>query len=270
VLRKPVLSALALLAYVKPHRHTVHWLGGPHVEAAQAAAIAKVGAIASSTADQTELSVLLYRSADAEDATPGTVPTTVTITLSPVPFHGNATIATYMLNGHHGGATAAWEAMGRPSYPTPSQICKLRQAARLAPVAITHVTGATMVADGGLTLRHSLDLPAVHLSHVCSSALASQPPPPVERLVLRAAHATSQTDATVVLSWQSGAGHGCVRGFVVLHSATRGGSYVQVNEGYDVFLSFTHAQQGEAPQGCYRVVAVDYWGHQGAFAWSCL
>ena len=93
MLRKPSLNALALLSFVGDWRHKERWLGGTAVQAQQAATLAQVGMIvtssggaahsaagglagarepespvAASSGDRIvdEVQVLLYRSADAD------------------------------------------------------------------------------------------------------------------------------------------------------------------------------------------------------------
>eukprot|EP00966_Prymnesium_polylepis_P222619 5150011-Prymnesium_polylepis.1 len=224
VLRKPVLNALALLSFINQHRHTVHWLGGPEVEASQRAAVADIGAIVTSTTSQAEVSVLLYRSADTRAADADTKDATVAITLTNGSFDDNTTVATYRLDMRHASATAVWDAMGRPEYPSRAQLAALRQSAELAPIHVQRISEAALAPGGALTLRHTLELPALHLSHVCAGSLAVNIPPKPQQLMLRAFNATSETDAFVVLSWQAGAGqHACIWSYVVHHATTSAG-----------------------------------------------
>lgn len=186
-------------------------------------------------------------------------------------FDPNATIATYQLDLRHSSTSAAWEAMGKPVYPSRAQLATLRQSAQLAPIRITRLSAeALTVGRDGLVLRYALELPALHLSHICSFALVSKVPPRPEHLTLRTFDATSDTDATVVLSWQVGVGqHSCIRSYVVQH-AVNAGAYSRANTEDFIFESFTHRQQAQVAQGCYRVAAVDYWGQVGSVASECI
>ena len=216
-----------------------------------------------------EISVLFYRSADAATSDAAGERVVVTLALSNHSLGSGAAVATYRLDNHNASATAAWEAMGRPDYPSRAQLSALRKAAELAPFEIT-LLSATPVGST-LTLSHSLALPSLVLSHGCSARLAAQPPPPPKRLTLRPFNATSETDACVALSWRaSAAQHACVRSYTVEHSPN-GGSFVLANSNDFIFEAFTHAQPNVvAPNGCYRVAAVDYWGQRGSWVTTCL
>jgi xylan 1,4-beta-xylosidase len=58
----------------------------------------------------------------------------------------------WRVDGAHGNAFAAWQGEGAPPKPTPAQIARLTQAARLAPEAIGPIS-ATRDGAGGVTLR---------------------------------------------------------------------------------------------------------------------
>jgi hypothetical protein len=183
--------------------------------------------------------------------------------------------------------------MGRPTYPSPSQLTQLRDAAELAPIRVQLLPVTKPLST--LSVNASMSGPSLHLTHVCAAALAEAPPPAPTRLALFPTAATTLTRPEVVLRWETSAGtrrrqatsagwrmppssttSACVRTFEVQHRLNVGGEtdWVRVSERDFVFEAYTHSQPAaavsSAPVGCYRVRAIDYWGQAGPFAQACV
>ena len=250
VVRKPVLNVMGMLAKLGTSRVAVGGLQDPD--------LAMLGGIA--TRDASSSAVLLYSSQDSQAAPPD-ARTAVSLTLANLPpamaAGKGAAVALWMLDDAHGNALAAWEAQGRPLFPTAADFAQMRAASEIAmapgyPKPLDRLRHAADDGSSAATASIAMRTPAVALLHVC--AQQGTPPPPANV----SAHVTP-TPGTTLVKWQDSSR--CVATFIIERSAEKDGTYQRVNVADTVWLSFIHAG-GPAARGpgCYRVRTKDYWG----------
>eukprot|EP01045_Picozoa_sp_COSAG04_P001115 COSAG04_NODE_34_length_34523_cov_40.302446_29_plen_589_part_00 len=250
MVRKPVLNVIGMLAKLGTSRVAVGGLEDPD--------LAMLGGIA--TRDASSAAVLLYSSQDSQAAPPD-ARTAVSLTLANLPptmaAGKGAAAALFLLDDAHGNALAAWEAQGRPLFPSAADFAQMRAASEIAmapgyPKPLDRLRHAADDGPSAATASIAMRTPAVALLHVC--AQQGTPPPPVNVSV----HVTP-TPGTVLVKWQDSSR--CVATFIIERSTEKDGTYQRVNGVDTVWLSFIHAS-GPAARGpgCYRVRTKDYWG----------
>jgi hypothetical protein len=55
-----------------------------------------------------------------------------------------------------------------------------------------------------------------------------------------------------------------------MYAATRSGSMVNLVQRNTIFTSFVHNENGAVANGCYKVVAVDYWQRESQGSTQCV
>jgi hypothetical protein len=73
------------------------------------------------------------------------------VTIPNIATHGAPAAVVYTIDDTHGNPRAAWEAMGKPTYPSPDQINALNAAAKVDPQPLDYQTSG-----GGITFTVTL------------------------------------------------------------------------------------------------------------------
>ncbi|XP_032347926.1 alpha-L-iduronidase isoform X10 [Camelus ferus] len=260
LLRKPVLTAMALLALLDGEQL---W-----AEVSQAGMVLDsnhtVGVLASThrptgPADTWRATVLVYASNDTH-AHPNR---SVTLTLRlhgvpPGPASGSAGLVfvTFYMDNWSCSPHREWQRLGRPVFPSVEQFQRMRAAED--PVAVTPRPFPT---SGQLTLSPELPLPSLLLVHVC--ARPQEPPGQVTRL-----RALPLTRGQLLLVWSDvRVGSKCLWTYEIQFSPD-GGAYAPISRKPSTFNLFVFSPDGAVVSGSYRVRAVDYWARPGPFSSS--
>ncbi|MFO8009021.1 MAG: hypothetical protein R6V05_14950 [Candidatus Brocadiia bacterium] len=234
LVKKPILSLMALLAMLGERRVEVRTSSGP----TDLGALATVG-------EGGQVAVLLYHSSDSIIASGAE---RVRLALEGLPV-GDAVLAHYRLDEGHGDPYSRWEESGARYDLSDEQFGALQECQEtplLEPVRQVDPT------DGRLELEFELPLPAVSL--VLLTPKPDAAPGRVERL--RAEHYAGQHgEQQVMLRWQD-IGSRAVRTYEVLHNGER------INRPDLIFTAWMDARPGAAT-GEYSVRAVDWWGRAG-------
>ena len=304
VLRKPIMSAMALLsllgdAAVPPARVSAEGEGTG--EDATDLSV-PVGVIATTRGDggegqRWEAAALLYNSngtfdcvsacnASVQLSLNGLPPATATAASAAAVPAPAPMLVEYAIDQANGNPAALWAQMGGASNPFPSaeQFAELRKAAELVVLRRTPLAAAE-TQQQRLQLQVDLPQPSLRLIHVCSPPAGGAPPAAVGGLRLRVTPTASPP--TVFARWED-VPERCLETYEVMWRSSSssssssssvgggvgGGSAAapaqRVNELDSLFSAFTHAQQnataGSKAAGCYSVRAVDYWGVAGALS----
>eukprot|EP00051_Salpingoeca_urceolata_P016796 m.225227 g.225227 ORF g.225227 m.225227 type:complete len:667 (+) comp18783_c1_seq10:2107-4107(+) len=251
VVRKPVLNVMALLAKLGTRLYNV--TGTDPVKTATVGVIATTLS-ASSSEPVNELAVLVYNSDDSSNAN-GT--TNLTLNLVDVPSSlSDAAVAVFHLDNTHGSAYSAWQAMGRPTYPSAAQFATLRKAMEI-PMALSVLK--TLPAE---PLHLEVALPGVALVHACAKTYPEPEAPTGVRL-----HRTpTKTPPEILVRWQEPPQR-CVKTYVVQFMPQQDASPSRVNANDTIFTGFLHAMTADqahaaSNQPCYAVTTVDYFGRE--------
>ncbi len=242
LIKKPVLSLMALLALLGEERVAAGGLGGPEAD---------VGAIATrGAADGAEqVAILLY---NCPDRIMSSGRERIDLRLEGVPFE-RAVAAHWRLDEDHGEAFAAWERAGAPSAPEPEPLAEIRRHQEPELILRRKVTAV----NGELRLRFDMPVPSVSLV-----LLSTQPEAgPGKVGGLKAEVYPGLHGRDVMLTWQ-GLDSRLVRTYEVLAAERKRGPFRRVNEAETICSAFMHAP-GEAGPSCYKVRAIDLWGRKG-------
>ncbi|XP_034528166.1 alpha-L-iduronidase isoform X3 [Ailuropoda melanoleuca] len=253
LLRKPVLTAMALLALLDGEQL--------RAEVSQAGTVLDsnhtVGVLASAHSpagplDAWRATVLVYASDDTSAHANRSVALTLRLRgVSPAP--GLVYVTLYLDNqlcSPHG----EWQRLGRPVFPSAEEFRRMRAAED--PVA---VAPRPFPDSGRLTLRPELRVPSLLLVHVC--ARPEKPPGQVTRL-----RALPLTRGQVLLVWSDEhVGSKCLWTYEIQFSAD-GGVYAPVSRKPSTFNLFVFSPDTAVTSGSYRVRAVDYWTRPGPFS----
>ncbi|XP_032347858.1 alpha-L-iduronidase isoform X2 [Camelus ferus] len=255
LLRKPVLTAMALLALLDGEQL---W-----AEVSQAGMVLDsnhtVGVLASThrptgPADTWRATVLVYASNDTHAHPNRSV--TLTLRLHGVPPGPGLVFVTFYMDNWSCSPHREWQRLGRPVFPSVEQFQRMRAAED--PVAVTPRPFPT---SGQLTLSPELPLPSLLLVHVC--ARPQEPPGQVTRL-----RALPLTRGQLLLVWSDvRVGSKCLWTYEIQFSPD-GGAYAPISRKPSTFNLFVFSPDGAVVSGSYRVRAVDYWARPGPFSSS--
>uniref|UniRef100_A0A452TI82 Alpha-L-iduronidase n=1 Tax=Ursus maritimus TaxID=29073 RepID=A0A452TI82_URSMA len=231
LLRKPVLTAMALVAYSEQLRAEVSQAGtvldSNHTVGVLASAHSPAGPL-----DAWRATVLLYASDDTSAHANRSV--SLTLRLHGVPPAPGAPMASRL---------------GRPVFPSAEEFRRMRAAED--PVVMAP---RPFPDSGRLTLRPELRLPSLLLVHVC--ARPEKPPGQVTRL-----RALPLTRGQVLLVWSDEhVGSKCLWTYEIQFSTD--GEVGRALKHLCMFAS----PDTVATSGSYRVRAVDYWARPGPFS----
>ncbi|XP_022361572.1 alpha-L-iduronidase [Enhydra lutris kenyoni] len=253
LLRKPVLTAMALLALLDREQL---W-----AEVSQAGTVLDsnhtVGVLASAHSpsgplDAWRATVLVYASDDTRTHANRSV--ALTLRLSGVPPGPGLVYVTLYLDNELCSPHGEWQRLGQPVFPSTEEFRRMRAAED--PVA---VAPQLFPASGRLTLRRELQLPSLLLVHVC--ARPEKPPGQVTRL-----RALPLTSGQVLLVWSDErVGSKCLWTYEIQFS-TDGEVYAPVSSKPSTFNLFVFSPDAAITSGFYRVRAVDYWARPGPFS----
>jgi L-iduronidase len=278
IVRKPVMSAMALLSLLGGRIHTTDLhvdAGASAARAMSAAAVAAEGAVApvtdvmsspvgviatsnlgtSDVSTGGDISVLIYNSVDSGPIVNG-AQTTVDLTLANVPMGAalgdsvDAVVALFMVDEVHANSHTVWRAQGSPDLPSPVQLAGMRAAAEVAvvdgyPKPLVISLAKPHSQGGNASLSLNVSLPGVALVHICfapSSPSSSSPSKP-SSLRLHRTRPPSRTAKGAAIPSQvmlkwDGVPEPCIKSYVVMHSS--GGTAARVNPD-TIYTSFLHA-----------------------------
>ncbi|XP_045630705.1 alpha-L-iduronidase isoform X3 [Ursus americanus] len=253
LLRKPVLTAMALLALLDSEQL--------RAEVSQAGTVLDsnhtVGVLASAHSpagplDAWRATVLLYASDDTSAHANRSV--SLTLRLHGVPPAPGLVYVTLYLDNQLCSPHGEWQRLGRPVFPSAEEFRRMRAAED--PVVMAP---RPFPDSGRLTLRPELRLPSLLLVHVC--ARPEKPPGQVTRL-----RALPLTRGQVLLVWSDEhVGSKCLWTYEIQFS-TDGEVYAPVSRKPSTFNLFVFSPDTVATSGSYRVRAVDYWARPGPFS----
>nr|XP_036272997.1 alpha-L-iduronidase isoform X2 [Pipistrellus kuhlii] len=253
LLRKPVLTAMALLALLDGEQLRAQVSRAGVVLDANHT----VGALASvhrpaGPADAWRAALLVFASDDTRAHANRSA--AVTVTLRGAPPGPGLVYVTFYLDNRCCSPDAEWQRLGRPVFPSPEQFRRLRAAED--PVA---TAPRPFPAGGRLTLRRALPLPALLLVHVC--ARPAEPPGQVTRL-----RTLPLTRGQLLLVWSDERmASKCLWTYEV-QFAPDGQAFAPVRRKPSTFNLFVFSPDTAVVSGSYRVRAVDYWARPGPFS----
>ncbi|XP_024600758.1 alpha-L-iduronidase isoform X2 [Neophocaena asiaeorientalis asiaeorientalis] len=240
LLRKPVLTAMALLALldgeqlwaevsrngtVLDSNHTVGVLASTHHPMGPA--------------DAWRATVLVYASDDTRAHANRSVP--LTLSLYGVPPGPEVVFVQLYMDNWLCSPYGEWRRLGRPVYPSAEQFRRMRAAED--PAAVMPLP---FPSSGRLTLRPELPLPSLWLVHVC--ARPEEPP------------------GQLLLVWSDErVGSKCLWTYEIQFSL-EGVVYLPINRKPSTFNLFVFSPDTAVVSGSYRVRAVDYWARPGPFS----
>uniref|UniRef100_A0A8C0LTK4 Alpha-L-iduronidase n=1 Tax=Canis lupus dingo TaxID=286419 RepID=A0A8C0LTK4_CANLU len=188
LLRKPVLTAMALLALLDGRQLWAEVSrGGTVLDSNHTVGVLASAHLPAGPRDAWRATVLLYASDDTRAHAARAVP--VTLRLLGVPRGPGLVYVTLALDNPRCSPHGEWQRLGRPVFPTAEEFRRMRAAED--PVA---EAPRPFPASGRLTLSVELRLPSLLLLHVC--ARPEKPPGPVTRL-----RALPLTRGQVLLVW---------------------------------------------------------------------
>ncbi|XP_060044388.1 alpha-L-iduronidase isoform X2 [Erinaceus europaeus] len=253
LLCKPVLSAMGLLALLDGEQL---W-----AEVSQAGQVLgsnhSVGVLASThhpqgPADAWRATVLLYASDDTHAHASTHLP--VSLHLRGLPSGPGLVYVSLALDDSCCSPEAQWQRLGRPVFPSAEQFRRMREAED--PVA---EPPRPVPADGRLTLRPPLALPALLLLHLC----ARPPGPPGQVTRLRA---MPLTRGQLLLVWSDElVASKCLWTYEVQFSLD-GAAFTPISRKPSTFNLFVFSPETAMVSGSYRVRAMDYWARPGPFS----
>ncbi|XP_072665974.1 alpha-L-iduronidase isoform X3 [Canis lupus baileyi] len=253
LLRKPVLTAMALLALLDGRQLWAEVSrGGTVLDSNHTVGVLASAHLPAGPRDAWRATVLLYASDDTRAHAARAVP--VTLRLLGVPRGPGLVYVTLALDNPRCSPHGEWQRLGRPVFPTAEEFRRMRAAED--PVA---EAPRPFPASGRLTLSVELRLPSLLLLHVC--ARPEKPPGPVTRL-----RALPLTRGQVLLVWSDErVGSKCLWTYEIQFSAD-GEVYTPISRKPSTFNLFVFSPESAVTSGSYRVRAVDYWARPGPFS----
>ncbi|GAB5571029.1 alpha-L-iduronidase precursor [Prionailurus iriomotensis] len=245
LLRKPVLTAMALLALLDGEQLWAEvWQGGTLLDSNHTVGVLASAHRPASPADAWRATVLVYASDDTRTHPNRSV--ALTLRLHGVPSGPGLVYVTLYLDNRFCSPHGEWQRLGRPVFPSAEEFRHMR---------------AAEVRGGRLTLRPELRLPSLLLVHVC--ARPEKPPGQVTQL-----RALPLTSGQVLLVWSDEhvvSKCECLWTYEVQFSAG-GEGYAPVSRKPSTFNLFVFSPDTAVTSGSYRVRAVDYWARPGPFS----
>eukprot|EP00071_Canis_lupus_P019790 XP_013967781.1 alpha-L-iduronidase isoform X1 [Canis lupus familiaris] len=253
LLRKPVLTAMALLALLDGRQLWAEVSrGGTVLDSNHTVGVLASAHLPAGPRDAWRATVLLYASDDTRAHAARAVP--VTLRLLGVPRGPGLVYVTLALDNPRCSPHREWQRLSRPVFPTAEEFRRMRAAED--PVA---EAPRPFPASGRLTLSVELRLPSLLLLHVC--ARPEKPPGPVTRL-----RALPLTRGQVLLVWSDErVGSKCLWTYEIQFSAD-GEVYTPISRKPSTFNLFVFSPESAVTSGSYRVRAVDYWARPGPFS----
>ncbi|XP_057562075.1 alpha-L-iduronidase isoform X5 [Hippopotamus amphibius kiboko] len=253
LLRKPVLTAMALLALLDGEQLWAEVSRGGTVLDSNHT----VGVLASThrptgPADAWRATVLVYASDDTRAHANRSVP--VTLSLHGVPPGPEVVFVQLYMDNWFCSPYGEWRRLGRPVFPSAEQFRRMRAAED--PAAVVPLP---FPSSGRLTLGPELPLPSLLLLHVC--ARPEEPPGQVTRL-----RALPLTRGQLLLVWSDEhVASKCLWTYEIQFSP-EGGEYTPIRRKPSTFNLFVFSPDTAVVSGSYRVRAVDYWARPGPFS----
>ncbi|CAK7295241.1 IDUA [Vulpes lagopus] len=253
LLRKPVLTAMALLALLDGRQLWAQVSrGGTVLDSNHTVGVLASAHLPAGPRDAWRATALLYASDDTRAHPARAVP--VTLRLLGAPRGPGLVYVTLALDNPRCSPHGEWQRLGRPVFPTAEEFRRMRAAED--PVA---EAPRPFPASGRLTLSVELRLPSLLLLHVC--ARPEKPPGPVTRL-----RALPLTRGQVLLVWSDErVGSKCLWTYEIQFSAD-GEVYTPISRKPSTFNLFVFSPESAVTSGSYRVRAVDYWARPGPFS----
>ncbi|XP_042841124.1 alpha-L-iduronidase isoform X1 [Panthera tigris] len=253
LLRKPVLTAMALLALLDGEQLWAEvWQGGTLLDSNHTVGVLASAHRPAGPADAWRATVLVYASDDTRTHPNRSV--ALTLRLHGVPPGPGLVYVTLYLDNRFCSPHGEWQRLGRPVFPSAEEFRHMRAAED--PVA---AAPRPFPASGRLTLRPELPLPSLLLVHVC--ARPEKPPGQVTQL-----RALPLTSGQVLLVWSDEhVVSKCLWTYEVQFSAG-GEGYAPVSRKPSTFNLFVFSPDTAVTSGSYRVRAVDYWARPGPFS----
>jgi L-iduronidase len=242
LIKKPVFSAMVMLALLGDTRCAVDGCGDPYAD---------VGVIATRRGDG-QVAILVYNSRDRVHAS---AVQEIELQLRGLPL-ARSMLAHYCIDQEHTNPYAMWQSMGEPDQPSPAQYARLRDHQELALLEELREVEAT---GGVLTLRFALPLPGISL--ILLSDRPKQPPGKVEGLRVELYEGLTGKEE-VMLVWQDVESR-AIRTYEVCCAPSPDGPFKRVNEADLLCTAFLHVREASRREGYYRVCAVDLWGRRG-------
>ncbi|XP_062874059.1 alpha-L-iduronidase [Trichomycterus rosablanca] len=256
LIRKPVLTAMGLLAMLGEQQVQVSMVTGDHRDESSVGVLASVHTprlthAHTHSADSWQSAVILY---NCRDNVTTNHTETVDLTITGVPTHTEVLYVTHYMDNSVTNPYNVWRLMGSPDYPSLQQLIQLRNQED------TLMEGPVpFPAQGGLTLRLKLPVPSILLIHLC--ARPTHTPGQVKDLRF-----VSITKGQVLIVWKDlHVSTRCVQMYEVEFSRD-GVTYQRINSRSSMFTSHTFSPENLEVCGWYRVRALDYWGRAGEFS----
>uniref|UniRef100_A0A8C4Q2R4 Alpha-L-iduronidase n=3 Tax=Eptatretus burgeri TaxID=7764 RepID=A0A8C4Q2R4_EPTBU len=255
LLRKPVLSAMALLALLGEEEMAVKMSSGEFEGQDMLGVLGSLHQSSGLSTDSSRWALLLYNSNDVQHSAHDC---SITVTIRHLPSSQGLLYRTYRLDNNQTNPYQIWRSMGKPRYPTPNQFHRMREAE--GPI----MSKLMAVPVGGtLQLHEILPQPSVYLLHVCARPTSN----PGQATGVRILPLT-QVQCMVVWSDER-VESGCLKTYEVEFSSS-GKLYRRINDRDTIFTLFVFSPkamgQGDTVTGYYRVRAVDYWSQAGKFS----
>uniref|UniRef100_A0A452G4Q0 Alpha-L-iduronidase n=1 Tax=Capra hircus TaxID=9925 RepID=A0A452G4Q0_CAPHI len=253
LLRKPVLTAMALLALLDGEQLWAEVsrdgavLDSNHTVGVLASAHRPTG-----PADAWRATVLVYGSDDTRAHANRTVP--LVLSLHGVPPGPEVVFVQLYVDNWLCNPYGEWRRLGRPVFPSAAQFRRMRAAEDPAAVK-----PRSFPSSGRLTLRPRLALPSLLLLHVC--ARPEEPPGQVTRL-----RALPLARGQLLLVWSDErVGSKCLWTYEI-QFCPEGGVFAPISRKPSTFNLFVFSPDTAVISGSYRVCAVDYWARPGPFS----
>ncbi|XP_061047830.1 alpha-L-iduronidase isoform X1 [Eubalaena glacialis] len=253
LLRKPVLTAMALLALLDGEQLWAEVSrGGTVLDSNHTVGVLASAHPATGPADAWRATVLVYASDDTRAHASRSVP--LTLSLHGVPPGPEVVFVQLYMDNWLCSPYGEWRRLGRPVYPSAEQFRRMRAAEDPATVV-----PLPFPSSGRLTLRPELPVPSLWLVHVC--ARPEEPPGQVTRL-----RALPLTRGQLLLVWSDErVGSKCLWTYEIQFSA-EGVVYLPISRKPSTFNLFVFSPDTAVVSGSYRVRAVDYWARPGPFS----
>ncbi|KAM9742779.1 alpha-L-iduronidase isoform 1-T1 [Dama dama] len=253
LLRKPVLTAMALLALLDGEQLWAEVSrGGTVLDSNHTVGVLASAHRSTGPADAWRATVLVYGSDDTRAHANRTVP--LILSLHGVPPGPEVVFVQLYVDNWLCSPYSEWRRLGRPVFPSAEQFRSMRAAED--PVA---VKPRPFPSSGRLTLSPPLALPSLLLVHVC--ARPEEPPGQVTRL-----RALPLTRGQLLLVWSDERmGSKCLWTYEI-QFCPEGGVFAPISRKPSTFNLFVFSPDTAVVSGSYRVCAVDYWARPGPFS----
>ena len=243
LIRKPVLNAMGLLAYLDGERCTVRLVPD----------ISDLGVLAT-RADDGQVAVLLHHGCDRLDRSGAT---RVRLRLGGLGT-GELCLSQYRIAEDATDPFAAWVRAGHPSIPGPELLAELRQLHELS----SHEEPCPVIPDAG-SLDLTFDMPMPGLQLLLLTPDSGRPIPAPRGLCCERYRGLNNSDDALLI-WEP-TNSRALQSYEIAGAPNPDGPFETLNSTDLVSACYLHArlQIGGAYAGHYRVRAIDVWGRAG-------